>query len=71
MALDLLNSGMVFLYPFLERAIELVKQGVSYEDEELRRNSKRWLYISGDPGSGKSAVVMPACCQVDIDGVKV
>jgi hypothetical protein len=40
------------------RAIELVKLGLSYEDEEARLNSKRFLYINGPPGSGKSAVLL-------------
>ena len=39
-------------------AIKRVKDGVSIEDEEERRNSFRWLYINGPPGSGKSAVLL-------------
>ena len=39
-------------------AIKRVKDGVSIEDEEERRNSFRWLYISGPPGSGKSAILL-------------
>ena len=39
-------------------AIDLVTKGVSYEDEEARMNSRRWLYIDGPPGSGKSAVLI-------------
>ena len=44
--------------PEQQQAIDLVKQGVSYEDEEMRCNSDRWLYIQGPPGSGKSAVLL-------------
>ena len=32
--------------------------GVSYEDEDTRVHSRRWLYIEGPPGSGKSAVLL-------------
>jgi hypothetical protein len=44
--------------PEQQEAINLVKQGVSYEDEISRSNSRRWLYIPGPPGSGKSAVLL-------------
>ena len=39
-------------------AIDIVKKGVCVEDEEERVNSHRFLYISGPPGSGKSAVLL-------------
>ena len=44
--------------PEQQEGIARVKQGVSYDDEELRRNSYRWLYIQGPPGSGKSAMIL-------------
>ena len=44
--------------PEQQEAVDLVKKGVSYEDEEQRVNSRRWLYIDGPPGSGKSAVLL-------------
>ena len=39
-------------------AINRAKAGVSHEDEHSRANSYRFLYISGPPGSGKSAVIL-------------
>ena len=53
--------------PEQQEAIDLAKQGVSYEDEETRVNSRRWLYIEGAPGSGKSAVLLELAiwaCQI-------
>ena len=44
--------------PEQKEAIDLVKKGVSHEDEEARVNSYRFLYIQGPPGSGKSAVLL-------------
>ena len=56
--------------PEQQEAIDLVKKGVSYEDEEERCNSHRWLYIDGPPGSGKSAVLLFlaiwACPQINV-----
>ena len=39
-------------------ALRLMREGVSHEDEETRRNSLRCLYLAGAPGSGKSAVLL-------------
>lgn len=39
-------------------AIDFVKKGVSYDDEEARATSYRWLYIQGPPGSGKSTLLL-------------
>lgn len=44
--------------PEQAKAIAVVKQGCSYEDEELRCLSRRFLYVMGPPGSGKSAVLL-------------
>ena len=56
--------------PEQTEAIDIVKKGVSVEDEEDRVNSYRFLYISGPPGSGKSAVLLElavwACRYVSV-----
>jgi hypothetical protein len=41
-----------------EEVLELVEKGVSYDDEEQKRQSHRWLYIKGPPGSGKSMLLL-------------
>jgi len=44
-------------------ALRLIADGISHEDEETRRQSKRFLYVSGPPGSGKSAVILEAALR--------
>ena len=44
--------------PEQKEAIGLVKAGVSHEDVNERAESIRWLYVSGPPSSGKSAVLV-------------
>ena len=41
-----------------QHALDLVEQSVSYEDEEAKCSSNRWLFIKGRPGSGKSLVLL-------------
>ncbi len=41
-------------------ALAAIDQGISYEDEESKRASWRYLYIPGPPGSGKSALLLEA-----------
>ena len=53
-----------------KEALEMVAQGYSYSDEEARRNSRRFAYIDGAPGSGKSAVLLEcalrACPHINV-----
>ena len=44
-------------------ALRLIAEGYSHEDEESRRNSSRFLYVKGRPGSGKSAVLLEAAIR--------
>ena len=46
-----------------KEALRLIDAGVSYEDEETKRNSRRFLCIPGPPGSGKSAVLLEAAIR--------
>ena len=45
-------------------ALAVVEKAVSHDDEEARRNSYRWLYVKGAPGSGKSAVIMESAMRL-------
>ena len=52
------------------RALDLVATGYSFEDKDTRRESFRFLYINGEPGSGKSAVLLEcairACPHISV-----
>ena len=41
-----------------QEALDMVGNGYSYEDEDQKRNSWRFGFISGAPGSGKTAVLL-------------
>ena len=40
-------------------------------DEEARRASRRWLYVDGPPGSGKSALILEAALRAAKEGMQV
>ncbi len=45
------------------RALSKIREGISYDEEEEKRNRCRWQYIGGVPGSGKSAVILEAAVR--------
>ena len=49
--------------PEQRQALDAIRVGVSFEDEDARRTSDRWLYVPGPPGSGKSAVLLEAAIE--------
>ena len=56
--------------PRQEQVLSTVRDGLSHEDEQSKKQSHRFLYVSGDPGSGKSRVLLEtaieACTQVGV-----
>ena len=44
-------------------ALARIREGTSYDDEQSRQASRRFLYIDGAPGSGKTAVLLEAAVQ--------
>ena len=50
--------------------LRIVRLGIGMDDEDLRVSSNRFLYVHGDPGSGKTAVLLQlaleACPQVSV-----
>ena len=54
--------------PKQEEALQKIRLGISYEDEQERQSNRRWLYIAGAPGSGKSAVILEAAVRAAQSG---
>ncbi len=54
-----------------EEVLAKIEQGTSYEDEETKLASHRWLYVNGAPGSGKSAVILEAAIRLAKRGLRV
>ena len=48
--------------------LDTVRQGYSYDDEELRRIARRFLYVLGKPGSGKSAALLQCAILAGLSG---
>ena len=49
----------------------LVDAAVSHEDEESLQNIRRFLFLAGPPGSGKSAIVLEAAIRCAKKGPRV
>ena len=49
-----------------KEALETIRANVSFEDEESKQNSCRFMYIAGAPGSGKSAILLEALSYTHI-----
>ena len=62
--------GCTWYYILLSQVIDIVKQGIGMDDEDQRVASDRFLYICGDPGAGKTAVLLhlalEACHQINV-----
>ena len=54
-----------------EEALALVEAAVSHEDEETLQKSRRFLYVQGLPGSGKSAILLEAAIRLARKGLCV
>ncbi len=52
-------------------ALQRIRDGVSYEDEQEKKRSRRWLFLKGAPGSGKSAVILEAAIWAARNGLRV
>ena len=53
------------------KALDLIRERTSLEDEEVKRQTKRWLYISGAPGTGKSEVILEGAITAAQAGMQV
>ena len=57
--------------PRQEEALGAVAYAVSLDDEEEKRQHKRCLFVSGGPGSGKSAVLLEVAIRCVKGGLRV
>ena len=57
--------------PRQEEALGAVAYAVSLDDEEQKRQHKRCLFLSGGPGSGKSAVLLEVAIRCAKAGLRV
>ena len=57
--------------PRQEEALGAVAYAVSLDDEEEKRQHKRSLFVSGGPGSGKSAVLLEVAIRCVKGGLRV
>ncbi len=52
-------------------ALKLIDERLAYEDEQEKKESKRFMYIAGSPGSGKSACILEAALRACRKGMRV
>ena len=57
--------------PQQQDVLDNVESATSYDDEEAKSKSKRFLYVKGCPGSGKSAVLIEAAIRAARKGLTV
>ena len=57
--------------PRQQEALDTLDVGVSHDDEEAKACSKRWLFIKGRPGSGKSLVLLEMAVRCAQKGLRV
>ena len=57
--------------PEQQEAMDFVQNAVCIDDENIKALSKRWLYIEGEPGSGKSRVILGLAIFCAKRGIRV
>ena len=43
-------------HPKQQEALDRIRERTTIDDEEVKKTTKRFLYVKGRPGSGKTAV---------------
>ena len=51
-----------------QEVLTKIRVATSFDDEEAKKASQRWLYVSGAPGSGKSAIILEAAVAAARNG---
>ena len=58
-------------HPKQQEALDRIRERTSIDDEEVKNTTRRFLYLKGRPGSGKTAVLIEAAVRAAKDGLTV
>ena len=54
-----------------QEVLRKIRIATSFDDEEAKKASQRWLYVSGAPGSCKSALILEGAVAAEKEGLHV
>ena len=58
-------------HPKQQDVLDRIQERTTIEDEDAKKKTRRYLYVHGKPGSGKSAVLIEAAVRAAKDGLTV
>lgn len=58
-------------HPKQKEALDRIRERTTIDDEEVKKKTRRFLYLKGKPGSGKTAVLIEAAIRAAKDGLTV
>ena len=58
-------------HPKQQEALDRTRERTTIDDEEVKKTTRRFLYVKGRPGSGKTAVLIEATVRAAKDGLTV
>ena len=58
-------------HPKQQDVLDRIKERTLIDDEDVKKNSQRFLYVKGRPGSGKTAVLIEGAVRAARDGLTV
>ena len=58
-------------HPKQKEVLARIKERTTIDDEEVKKNTQRFLYVKGRPGSGKTDVLIEGAVRAAKDGLTV
>ena len=58
-------------HPKQQEALDRIGERTTIDDEEVQKTTRRFLYLKGRPGSGKTAALIEAAVRAAKDGLTV
>ena len=58
-------------HPKQQEVLDRIKERTTIDDEDVKKNTQRFLYVKGRPGSGKTAVLIEGAVRAAKDGLTV